>query len=113
MKKFIETLKNIWSIQELRERILLTLGLVLIYRLGTYIALPGLDPNGIAEVNKQGGSGILGLVNIFAGGAFSRASNFCIGYYALYLCFYCHSIVDYGCSISKRCKKRERVEDVS
>ncbi|MFN8315824.1 MAG: preprotein translocase subunit SecY [Chitinophagales bacterium] len=79
MKKFIETLKNIWSIQELRERILLTLGLVLIYRLGTYIALPGLDPNGIAEVNKQGGSGILGLVNIFAGGAFSRASIFALG----------------------------------
>lgn len=79
MKKFIETLKNIWSIQELRERILLTLGLVLIYRLGTYIALPGLDPNGIGEVNKQGGSGILGLVNIFAGGAFSRASIFALG----------------------------------
>ena len=79
MKKFIETLKNIWSIKELRERILLTLGLVLIYRLGTYIALPGLDPNGIAEVNKQGGSGILGLVNIFAGGAFSRASIFALG----------------------------------
>jgi preprotein translocase subunit SecY len=79
MKKFIETLRNIWSIQELRERILLTLGLVLIYRLGTYIALPGLDPNGIAEVNKQGGSGILGLVNIFAGGAFSRASIFALG----------------------------------
>ncbi len=79
MKKFIETLKNIWSIQELRERILLTLGLILIYRLGTYIALPGLDPNGIAEVNKQGGSGILGLVNIFAGGAFSRASIFALG----------------------------------
>jgi preprotein translocase subunit SecY len=79
MKKFIETLKNIWSIEELRDRILLTLGLILIYRVGTYIALPGLDPNMIADVKTQGSSGILGLVNLFAGGAFSRASIFALG----------------------------------
>src|SRR6218665_2442988 len=79
MKKFIQTLKNIWSIEELRNRILLTLGLVLIYRVGTYIALPGIDPSGIKDVQAQGSSGILGLVNIFAGGAFSRASIFALG----------------------------------
>lgn len=79
MKKFIETLKNIWSIEELRNRILLTLGLILVYRVGTYIALPGIDPSGIQDVQSQGSSGILGLVNIFAGGAFSRASIFALG----------------------------------
>ncbi len=79
MKKFIETLKSIWSIEELRDRILLTLGLILIYRVGTYIALPGLDPTMIADVKRQGSSGILGLVNLFAGGAFSRASIFALG----------------------------------
>lgn len=79
MKKFIDTLKNIWSIQELRDRILLTLGLIFIYRVGTYIALPGLDPTMIADVKQQGSEGILGLVNLFAGGAFSRASIFALG----------------------------------
>lgn len=79
MKKFITTVQNIWSIEDLRQRILLTLGLVLIFRVGTYIALPGLDPNQLANVSKAGGNGILGLVNLFAGGAFSRASVFALG----------------------------------
>lgn len=79
MKKLIETLSNIWKIEELRQRILLTLGLVLIYRVGTYITLPGIDPNALATVTSQGKGGILGLVNLFAGGAFSRASVFALG----------------------------------
>lgn len=79
MKKFIETLKNIWSIEELRNRILLTLGLILIYRVGTYIALPGIDPGAVQDMQSQGSEGILGLVNLFAGGAFSRASVFALG----------------------------------
>jgi preprotein translocase subunit SecY len=113
MKKFIETLRNIWSIQELRERILLTLGLVLIYRLGTYIALPGLDPNGIAEVNKQGGSGILGLVNIFAGGAFSRASIFALGIMPYISASIAIQLLTMVVPQFQKCKKRGRVEDVS
>lgn len=77
MKKFIETLKNIWSIEELRKRILYTLLLVLVYRVGCYITLPGIDPNALA---LQGGQeGLLGLFNMFAGGAFSRASIFALG----------------------------------
>jgi preprotein translocase subunit SecY len=79
MKKFITTVQNIWSIEDLRQRILLTLGLVFIFRVGTYIALPGLDPNQLANVGKGGSNGILGLVNLFAGGAFSRASVFALG----------------------------------
>lgn len=79
MRKFITTLLNIWSIEDLRKRILLTLGLIFIFRVGTYIVLPGLDPAQLASVNKAGSSGILGLVNLFAGGAFSRASVFALG----------------------------------
>ncbi len=79
MKKFITTVQNIWSIEDLRQRILLTLGLVFIFRVGTYIALPGLDPLLLNNMTRQGGNGILGLVNLFAGGAFSRASIFALG----------------------------------
>jgi preprotein translocase subunit SecY len=79
MKGFIQTLKNIWSIEELRSRILLTLGLVLIYRAGSYIVLPGIDPSRLALYENQAKEGILGLINMFAGGAFSRASVFALG----------------------------------
>ncbi|RYY14942.1 MAG: preprotein translocase subunit SecY [Chitinophagaceae bacterium] len=78
MKKFIQTLKNIWSIDELRSKILVTLTLVAIYRLGTHIVLPGIDPSKIdaAAANK---GGILGLIDAFAGGAFSQASILALG----------------------------------
>lgn len=79
MKKFITTLQHIWGIEDLRQRILLTLGLVAIFRAGTYIVLPGLNPDALENMKSQGGSGILGLVNLFAGGAFSRASVFALG----------------------------------
>ena len=77
--KLIQKLREIWSIEELRDRILLTLGLILIYRLGTYITLPGIDPTKLESIRSQGSSGILGLVNLFAGGAFARASIFALG----------------------------------
>ena len=77
--KLFQKLKEIWSIEELRQRILLTIDLILIYRLGTYITLPGIDPTALDNVKNQGASGILGLVNLFAGGAFSRASIFALG----------------------------------
>ncbi len=79
MKKFIETIKNIWSIEDLRNRILTTLLLVLIYRVGSYIALPGIDANALSNFEKNSNQGILGLVNMFAGGSFSRASIFALG----------------------------------
>lgn len=77
MKKLIETLKNIWSIEELRKRILFTLGLILIYRIGSYIVLPGMNPAVLSQVDQQ--DGLLGLINMFAGGAFSNASIFALG----------------------------------
>ena len=77
MKKFFKTIQNIFSIEELRNRILTTLLLLLIFRLGSFIALPGVDP----EVLKATASteGILGMLNAFLGGAFSRASVFALG----------------------------------
>jgi len=77
VKKLIETLKNIWSIEELRKRILFTLGLILIYRLGCYIVLPGINPHVLTQSQTQ--EGLLGLINMFAGGAFNNASIFALG----------------------------------
>ncbi|MBL7718833.1 MAG: preprotein translocase subunit SecY [Flavipsychrobacter sp.] len=78
MKKLIATLKNIWSIEELRKRILFTLLLVLIYRVGVMITLPGIDPL-ILKTSTNGTEGLLGLFDMFAGGAFSKASIFALG----------------------------------
>ncbi len=77
MKKFIETLKNIWSIDELRNRIIFTLTLLLIYRVGCHVVLPGINPNDLQTGSNQ--SGLLGLFNMFAGGAFNNASIFALG----------------------------------
>lgn len=77
MKKLIDTLKNIWSIEELRKRILYTLLLILVYRVGSYVTLPGINPNVLALEGSQ--EGLLGLFNMFAGGSFSRASIFALG----------------------------------
>ncbi|MBD0276660.1 MAG: preprotein translocase subunit SecY, partial [Flavisolibacter sp.] len=77
MKKLINTLKNIWSIEELRSKILFTLLLIFIYRVGTHIVLPGIDPTRLNLSNARGG--ILGLIDTFAGGAFSQASIFALG----------------------------------
>lgn len=80
MKRFIDTLRNIWTIEELRQRILVTLGLVLIYRLGSYVVLPGVNVDALAAAsNSNQSGGIIGLINMFAGGAFLRASIFGLG----------------------------------
>lgn len=79
VKKLIKTLKNIWSIEELRSKILFTLLLVFIYRIGAHIVLPGIDPDGIKTTMANSQKGILGLIDTFAGGAFSQASIFALG----------------------------------
>ena len=79
MKRFIQTLKNIWSIEDLRKRILYTLLLVLIYRIGSYVVLPGVDPSKLGALQDQGRDGLMGLLNMFSGGAFSNASIFALG----------------------------------
>ena len=80
MKKFIQTLKNIWSIEDLKKRLLYTVGLILLYRFGSYVMLPGIDAGLYNQAaNIDGESGLLGLINLFAGGGFSRASIFALG----------------------------------
>ena len=79
MKKLIQTLKNIWSIEELRSKILFTVLLIFIYRVGTHIVLPGIDPTALTQNMSKSNNGILGLIDTFAGGAFSQASIFALG----------------------------------
>ena len=77
--RFIETIKNIWAVEELRKRILVTLFFVIIYRLGTYIVIPGIDPKTLTALSQQTESGLLALMDMFSGGAFSNASIFALG----------------------------------
>ncbi len=79
MKRFIQTITNIYKIEELRKRILYTLGILLIYRLGSYVVLPGVDPKALGALQAQASEGLLGLLNMFSGGAFSNASIFALG----------------------------------
>lgn len=79
MKRFINTLKNIWNIKDLRTRILYTLALVLIYRIGSFVVLPGINPGDLSNLQAQTKDGVLGLLNMFSGGAFSNASIFALG----------------------------------
>ena len=79
MKKFFETIKNIYKIEELRTRIGYTMILVLIYRLGCFIVLPGVDPGRLADLQGSTQEGLVGLLNMFSGGAFGNASIFALG----------------------------------
>lgn len=78
--RFIETIRNIWTIEELRKRILMTLLLVLVYRLGCYVVLPGISPEDLDALSKfTNKSGLMQLLDMFSGGAFSQASIFALG----------------------------------
>lgn len=79
MKKFIESISNIWKIEELKNRIMVTLGLLLVYRFGAQVTLPGVDANKLEGLASQTGQGIGGLLDMFTGGAFSQASVFALG----------------------------------
>ena len=79
MKALFNTIRNIWKINDLRTRILTTLGFVLIYRLGSFVTLPGIDPTQLQLLENQTSDGLLGLLNLFTGGAFSQASIMALG----------------------------------
>ena len=79
MKKFIETIKNIFKIEELRKRIIYTFELILVYRLGCFIVLPGIDATLLANLQNTASEGLVGLLNLFSGGAFGNASVFALG----------------------------------
>ena len=78
-KTAIETLKNIWKIEDLRQRILITILFVAIYRFGSYVVLPGINPTMLSQLHQQTSEGLLALLNMFSGGAFSNASIFALG----------------------------------
>lgn len=79
MRKAIETLKNIWRIEDLRQRILITILFVAIYRFGSTVVLPGINPGKLAQLHEQTSEGLMALLNMFSGGAFSNASIFALG----------------------------------
>lgn len=79
MKKLVETIRNIWKIDELKNRILTTLGFLLVYRLGSFVVLPGVNPNSLANLQSQTSGGVMGLLDMFSGGAFSNASILGLG----------------------------------
>jgi preprotein translocase subunit SecY len=79
MNRFIQTLRNIWGITELREKLMLTAGLLLIYRLGSNVVLPGIDPSSLENLQSQASEGLVGLINAFSGGAFANASILALG----------------------------------
>jgi len=79
MRALIQTIKNIAKIEDLRYRIGYTIFILIIYRLGSYIVLPGIDPNQLAALEQQTSDGVMGLLNMFSGGSFSRASIFALG----------------------------------
>lgn len=79
MKALIQTLKNIFKIEDLKKRILYTLGILVIYRLGSFVVIPGIDPENLVKLQDQASSGLMGLLNMFSGGAFGNASIFALG----------------------------------
>ena len=79
MKKFIEYLKNCWKVEDLRERILITILFVAIYRFGSFVVLPGINPSDLENLQSQTAGGLMSLLDAFSGGAFSHASIFALG----------------------------------
>lgn len=77
--RFVQTIKNIFKIEDLRARLLYTLAIVALYRLGKYVTLPGIDPSQLGNLKAQTSTGIMGLLDMFSGGAFSQASVFALG----------------------------------
>ena len=79
MKRLFETIRNIFKIEELRKRILYTILIILIYRFGSFVVIPGIDPTQLSALQNSSDSGLLGLLNMFSGGAFGNASVFALG----------------------------------
>ena len=79
MKKFIETLKNCWKVEDLRIRLLITILFVAIYRFGSFVVLPGINPANLEKLQQQTTGGLMAILDMFSGGAFSNASIFALG----------------------------------
>ena len=97
MKRFIETLKNIWKIEELKSKILLTLGLLLIYRVGSNVVLPGIDPESLEALRKSNQQRFARYSKRLHWRSLRQCLHPGLGYYALYLGIHCHAVAGYGC----------------
>jgi preprotein translocase subunit SecY len=98
MKKFIKNISNIWKVEELRKRILLTLTLILIYRIGSFIILPGVNYTPLADAQANGDQNMLEtLLSLFSGGGFSNASIMALGIMP-YISAYYYATFGNGCS---------------
>ncbi len=107
MNKLVEIIKSIYNIKELRDRILFTLGLLLIYRLGAQVVLPGVDSLALSDLSSRSeGGGLLGILNAFTGGAFANASIFALRNYAIHICINCCSAYGSSSSVSSKTSKR-------
>ena len=76
---FVQTIKNIWKIEDLRQRLLITIGFVCIYRFGSFVVLPGINPEQLVALQSNASTGLLSLLDMFSGGAFANASIFALG----------------------------------
>ena len=108
--KFIETLKNIWKITELKDRILLTLGLLLVYRFGAQVVLPGIDASQLGGLAASTDEGLLGLLNAFTGGAFANASVFALGIMPYISASIVVQLMGIAIPYLQKLQKKERVE---
>ena len=107
--KFIETLKNIWKIEELRTKLLITTLFILIYRFGSFIVLPGINPQALSALQGQTSSGLMSLLDMFSGGAFSNASVFALGIMPYISASIVIQLLTIAVPYSKRCSVREKV----
>ena len=76
---FVQTIKNIWKIEDLRKRLIITVGFVAIYRFGSFVVLPGINPEHLVALQANASTGLLSLLDMFSGGAFANASIFALG----------------------------------
>ena len=76
---FVQTIKNIWKIEDLKQRLLITLGFIAIYRFGSFVVLPGINPEALVALQQNASTGLLSLLDMFSGGAFANASIFALG----------------------------------
>lgn len=110
MKKFIETLKNCWRIEDLRQRLLITLLFTAIYRFGSFVVLPGINPSKLDQLQSQTAGGLMSLLDMFSGGAFSNASIFALGIMPYISASMLCSFWQWQCLTSRRCSAKERAD---
>ena len=110
--RLIQTIKNIFKIEDLRARLIYTFGIILLYRLGKYVTLPGIDPSQLANLKSQTSSGLMGLLDMFSGGAFSQASIFALGIMPYISASIVVQLLGIVFLISRNFRKRVKAEDV-